>query len=236
MHVDLRSLVYFNHFALAIYSLKFNIVTYADTFGWGMLETVKITFLKVSQHFKKPTTLYNLCHHPGVDVTTHICAHLGSHKYPLQTCSGICGISVIIGASLCRTGVYGLLLPNSQIPTNEIAYCYSKLLRRVIMQWIMKGKIDVNMLVKKPNINIPRNNYHSVTTSTYNSNNNKHTTSISSPNNSKKIRKADCKNVNQDRKKSKVDTYILPFKIMRNTETPSYLIMETADLNKPIIL
>ena len=89
-----------NHFTLAICSLEFNIVTYADTLGWGMPETVRTIFLKVSQHFGKPAPLYNFCHQPGVDVTPYICSHLCSRKHPLQTCSGICGVSVIIGALL----------------------------------------------------------------------------------------------------------------------------------------
>ena len=35
---------------------------------------------------------------PGGDVTLY--SHLCSRKHPLQTCSGICGVSVIISASL----------------------------------------------------------------------------------------------------------------------------------------
>ena len=82
-----------NHFALAVYSIEFNIVTYADTLGWGMPETVKTIFQKISQGLGKPAPLYNFCHQPGADTGLHTCSHLHSLKYPLQTCSSICGVS-----------------------------------------------------------------------------------------------------------------------------------------------
>ena len=87
------------------------------------------------------------------------------------------------------------------------------------MQWIMMGTLDVHMLVKKPNVTFPCNNSHCETTST-NNNKPKPSTSIVSLNKSKNTRKADCKTVNNDRTKRKVDTYVLPLKIMKSTQTP----------------
>ena len=42
-----KRLVYSNHFALAIYVLELIKLTYADTLGWGMPETVRTIFPKV---------------------------------------------------------------------------------------------------------------------------------------------------------------------------------------------
>ena len=69
------------HF-VSLITIEFNMLTYADTLGWGIPGTVKTIFQKISQGLGKPAPLY-LCitlfyfyHQPGTDTgscTVHIC-------------------------------------------------------------------------------------------------------------------------------------------------------------------
>ena len=102
-------------------------VIYADTLGWGIPDTVKTIFRNVAQKIGKPCPLYNMCHQSGSNVNnaTHQCTNLCARSYPLQTCSSVCGVSVIVGATLaclCRNGFYGLSGINSQLSYGNIAY------------------------------------------------------------------------------------------------------------------
>jgi len=159
-----KSTVNCNHFALAVYSLELDMVIYADSLGWGIPDSVKTIFRNVAQKMGKPCPVYNMCHQSGSNVNnaTHKCTNLCAPNYPLQTCTSICGVSVIVGATLAclyRKGFYGLAGINSHLSSGNIGYLrnislYSKFLRRVIMHWIVAGTINVNMLV----VNLPSSN------------------------------------------------------------------------------
>ena len=228
-------IVYSNHFAMAVYSLDFDVVSYADTLGWGIPDEVKSIFRNVAQQLGKQVPLYNVSHQPGGNVNggAHICTNLCSLKYPLQTCSSICGVSVIVGASLAclyRTGFYGLASQNSQCHSDDIAYLrnisdYSHFLRRVIMQWIIMGRIDVNMLVQKrvtvlTNVSVNFNKNSSL--------NLKHTATSMNP----------CK-VSRNRHQGIVEYKSVPLKTLGSTEMPltlDYVNIAALIIRKPTVL
>ena len=56
--VGSNGIVYSNHFAMAVYSLDFDVVSYADTLGWGIPDKVKSIFRNVAQQLGKQVPLY----------------------------------------------------------------------------------------------------------------------------------------------------------------------------------
>ena len=63
-----KSTVNCNHFALAVYSLEFDTVTYAYTLGRGYQILLKPYSEMLHRKWEKPRPLYNMCHQPGSDV------------------------------------------------------------------------------------------------------------------------------------------------------------------------
>ncbi|XP_072045523.1 uncharacterized protein [Amphiura filiformis] len=151
-----------SHFTLCHVNCLTNKVIYADSLGWPaptkVRETIAFYYQCIYGH-SVPDFDVKLCHEPAsssVDIT-HTCCHQCATYYPLQTSDSICGVVVIIIASVAciDTNLFQFLttvqrynnhpvMSHFQNPTE-----FSKYLRFVLATWLEEKRIDVNFVTPK---------------------------------------------------------------------------------------
>ena len=145
------------HFAMGVYYAEQNEWFYGDSQGWLLPENVvgdlqqliSVVYGSETSH----NTVFSMCHTPQKNEIFHSCSKECWKHYPLQTCSHICGISVIISMCLaaCPDDSFLSLKGGPEQATEGFAYIrrisdYNEFLCLVVMQWLLTGKVDISLV------------------------------------------------------------------------------------------
>lgn len=136
-------------------------VVYADTLGWqvpeGLTEKVNCFIIAV---YREEITDYemNICHKPESTVNGHHSCTPSCAKYPVQTCSNVCGVISMVMAAVAThkedlfLEMISRIASNNEVEENFLQKPtrYSKYLRRVIAAWIAEKKISMEYIVPIP--------------------------------------------------------------------------------------
>lgn len=152
-----------NHWTTCHVDTRERSVTYCDSLGWsspiGLLEKID-KFIETTQ--KEEVSLYSFiyAHDPSSTSKGHQCLSSCSPLYPLQRCSNVCGVVVMIVAAIAclATDFFRELTKkmdrapqSSTFLTNPTKY--SKYIRLVLMSWFAKHDILVSHVL--PSLNVP---------------------------------------------------------------------------------
>ena len=151
-----------SHFTLCHVNTLTNTVLYADSLGWHipkeLQETVTFYYQCIYGH-SMPDFDVVYCHEPSSlsEENVHRCCQQCVTYYPLQRCQTICGVVVIILASIaCLDNNLFLFLTTLQRYRNYsfISYLhdsteYSKYLRCVLGTWLGDQLIDISYVTPK---------------------------------------------------------------------------------------
>ncbi|KAK7075090.1 hypothetical protein SK128_007066 [Halocaridina rubra] len=147
-----------SHYAFASFFFSDKKIIYADTLGLRMPSEFigKVNF--IFAHFDvEPTFQY--CHDPNGTLIeneprfiNHTCTQNCAMHYPLQTCTNMSGIAVIIGMCIAagsRTNFIEMSTPQKSVC--QFAYLesishYSHYLRLALMHYMVKSHIDLGLL------------------------------------------------------------------------------------------
>ena len=145
-----------NHWALVIVELRpFRRIIYCDTLAWDPPSNLVNVVNNFTSHIPRVEDFneshLSVAHSPlATSRTGHFC-DWRCRNYPLQTCSDICGVIVLINAALAalnRSFFQYLIDPYEkekifiQRPTQHSNY-----LRRVVMAWFSEGRIDIDYVL-----------------------------------------------------------------------------------------
>ena len=99
------------------------------------------------------STSFSMSHNPTNKGSIHSCDTYCWRYYPLQTCSNICGVSIIISMCLAATADNSFLSlkGSSERVFSGFYYLqdiskYSDFCRFVVMQWLLNEKIEISAL------------------------------------------------------------------------------------------
>ena len=149
-----------SHYAFASFLFCDSKVRYADTMGLKIPSEFieKVNFI-LSYFDVEPT--YHYCHDPRGTVIedeprfiSHMCTQYCSKIYPLQTCTNVCGVALLIGmciASASKTDFVEMCKPGGSLCFSKFAYLrnishYSHFLRLVLMQYLVKFCPDLQVI------------------------------------------------------------------------------------------
>ena len=148
-----------NHWVLVVVELRpFKRVLYCDTLAGNPPPYIIDVVNSYISHIPR-VGLYEkkhlfLAHHPGATSRLgHMC-DWGCRNYPLQTCSDICGVIVLINAALAAlgrslfqflTGPYEKVQVYLQRPSQHAYY-----IRRILMSWFAESRIEINYVLLHP--------------------------------------------------------------------------------------
>lgn len=158
-----------NHFTLAVYSFDRAELIYADTLGWPFPVSFSRNLNTLLSHLeKKSPSKLKLAHDPQSFVKVeghqdgnsteikHTCSEKCCKNYPMQKCSSVCGVAVIVGACVATFGrslFHSLLNLNGNATDPGLCYLkdisdYSDFLRLVIIDWMISGQICIDKLLR----------------------------------------------------------------------------------------
>lgn len=139
-------------------------IIYGDSLGWpipeGLIDKVKgyITAATKEDGSNYSVTLCHDSNSISPSTGSNICSQKCVQVYPLQSCSRICGIVVIImGALAClRPIVFNhILFPDSDVTKRFSDFflknpsCFSKYLRRSVIAWVAENEVSINYVLPK---------------------------------------------------------------------------------------
>ena len=147
-----------NHWTMCHVDAEAKRITYGDSLGWRVPFKLRDILRQFVEAFFEDVSGYSSssCHAAG-DVnafTNHKCGSSCASQYPLQTCTNVCGVVVLLMAVYaCMANSFFAYLttpgqcdsmPNLFISTLSQ---YSKYLQRVLMVWIGEGNIHPEHMV-----------------------------------------------------------------------------------------
>ena len=150
------------HWTLCVVDLNVKRIIYGDSLGWpipeGLVDKVKGYITAATKEDGSDYSV-TMCHDSNSIsplTSSHICNQKCVQLYPLQTCSSICGIVVIIMAALAclRPVVFNRMLIQDSNVTKELPYFFlknpsgfSKYLRRSVIAWVAENEININYVL-----------------------------------------------------------------------------------------
>ncbi|KAK3864071.1 hypothetical protein Pcinc_030215 [Petrolisthes cinctipes] len=146
-----------SHFSFALYSFDKNDVLYADTLGWSIPEPLYFMMDEFITHFGLQEPSFSCLHDPESmqDPENHVCSNRCARLYPAEQFDCAFGIAVVVGFCLAAVDreAFSLITATSGeiVHPNKLDYLqdvaqYSKFLRLVLICWLVKGEININML------------------------------------------------------------------------------------------
>lgn len=147
------------HWTLCLVDLKTKKILYGDSLAWplpdGLVNKVK-GYINAATNEDGSDYSIMMCHDSdSISPSTgcHICNHNCAQSYPLQTCSSICGVVVIVMAAIaCLQPVTFKYLSTlhsnfrKQLPEFFLRNPtgFSKYLRRVVAAWVAENEVNIN--------------------------------------------------------------------------------------------
>ncbi|XP_068227352.1 uncharacterized protein [Palaemon carinicauda] len=145
------------HFAFGIYSLNDNTVLYVDTLPRPFPNFFFTYFVKLSKELGKESIYFGSCHEEKASLGHSFCRD--DCLYPYQSCEKLGGIAVIMGMCIFTLDRHIFQVMTGQRScdglSEKILYLtdmslHSQFLRLVVINWIMKGIVDLSQVYKKP--------------------------------------------------------------------------------------
>ena len=147
-----------NHFVFAVYKPQQNRVLYVDTLGWPIADDFKLDICQFAHGLGLPQPEFVSVHSPhSYSFQIHKCNKNCAKWYPLQSCSSVCGVAVIIGVSIAvlNPSLFAKMVSTvpgdmNELPVgylHEISH-YSHYLRLVVIEWFMKNEINLSLIVQ----------------------------------------------------------------------------------------
>ena len=150
-----------NHWTLLVVDLAKNKWMYCDTSCWSMPTNLKavvnpfVTAVYVEvlkERIKSPCVIAQS--HVSGRSSTHICSKQCYKNIPLQTCSNVCGVGVIIIGGIISSApelwenVFSKREDNLPRHFNWVINLSdnSDFLRITVISWLLKGSIDVSLI------------------------------------------------------------------------------------------
>ena len=150
------------HWTLCLVDLTTKKIVYGDSLAWpipdGLVNKVK-GYINAATTEDGSDYSITMCHDSdSISPSTgcHICNQNCAQFYPLQTCSSICGIVVIIMAALAclRPVVFKHISMLHSNLTKRLPEVFlrnptvsSKYLRRVVVAWVAENKVNINYVL-----------------------------------------------------------------------------------------
>lgn len=145
-----------DHWSLCVIDARDGLVRYCDTLGWPAPNDLAICVINYSRslglvHVKQ--LKITLAHTANKE--QHSCCD-GCTNYPLQTCSDICGVVVMVCTAIAALDKKFFNLLMQPLESSMDLYLidpteYSTYLRYVLMSWLASSSIDMTKISLRPN-------------------------------------------------------------------------------------
>ena len=157
-HTDSSNLLSGQHFSLAVYYVDKNECIYADSLGWSFPKGLeeKLRQVKVEIFGDESDTPIYYCHPPDEHRNNiKSCGFTCNTKFPIQSCSVICGalVSIFMALASFHPDLFYNFCRSRKVTSDmqKIQYLhhisdYNNELRFVLIDWLMKQNIETQML------------------------------------------------------------------------------------------
>ena len=143
------------HFTMSLDCQGQNHLFHGDSQEWPMPDSVYDGFTRsinlVYSESTAQSTSFSMSHNPTNKGSIHSCDTYCWRYYPLQTCSTIRGVSIIMSMCLAATPSFLSLKGSSERVLSGFHYLqdistYSDFCRFVVMRWLLNETIDISAL------------------------------------------------------------------------------------------